>query len=83
MNVVPAQIAGVSSVAVASPPQKKNGGLPDEIVLATLKASFPETLITAKPEVPGAVANANIDIKKAPRSGAKSAWNYRSFNQKR
>ena len=37
MNVVPAQIAGVSSVAVASPPQKKNGGLPDEIVLATCK----------------------------------------------
>jgi hypothetical protein len=33
-------------------------------VLATLKASFPETLITAKPDVPGAVANANIDIKK-------------------
>ena len=37
MNVVPAQIAGVSSVAVASPPQKKNGGLPDVIVLATCK----------------------------------------------
>ena len=32
--------------------------------LATLKASFPETLITAKPDVPGAVAKANIDIKK-------------------
>ena len=37
MNVVPAQIAGVSSVAVASPPQKKNSGLPDEIVLATCR----------------------------------------------
>jgi hypothetical protein len=34
------------------------------IVFATLKASFPETLKTAKPDVPGAVANANIDIKK-------------------
>src|SRR4051794_23935264 len=34
MNVVPAQIAGVESVAVASPPQRDNGGLPDPGVLA-------------------------------------------------
>jgi len=34
------------------------------IVFAILRASFPETLITAKPEIPGAVASANIDIKK-------------------
>jgi histidinol dehydrogenase len=37
MNVVPAQIAGVASIAVASPPQKNNGGLPDEVVLATCR----------------------------------------------
>jgi histidinol dehydrogenase len=37
MNVVPAQIAGVKSIAIASPPQKKNGGLPDEIVMATAR----------------------------------------------
>ncbi|MFQ1001079.1 histidinol dehydrogenase [Modestobacter sp. SSW1-42] len=34
MNVVPAQIAGVESIAVASPPQRDNGGLPDPGVLA-------------------------------------------------
>ena len=35
MNVVPAQIAGVQSIALASPPQKENAGWPNEIVLAT------------------------------------------------
>ncbi len=34
MNVVPAQVAGVASVAVASPPQVDNGGLPHPAVLA-------------------------------------------------
>jgi histidinol dehydrogenase len=34
MNVVPAQIAGVESIAVASPPQKEHFGLPDPGVLA-------------------------------------------------
>jgi histidinol dehydrogenase len=34
MNVVPAQVAGVGSLAVASPPQPENGGLPDARVLA-------------------------------------------------
>jgi histidinol dehydrogenase len=34
MNVVPAQVAGVGSLAVASPPQKENGGLPHPAVLA-------------------------------------------------
>jgi histidinol dehydrogenase len=34
MNVVPAQIAGVASIAVASPPQRDHGGLPDPGVLA-------------------------------------------------
>jgi histidinol dehydrogenase len=34
MNVVPAQEAGVGSLAVASPPQADNGGLPDARVLA-------------------------------------------------
>ena len=35
MNVVPAQIAQVASIAVASPPQKNNDGLPDPLILAT------------------------------------------------
>jgi histidinol dehydrogenase len=35
MNVVPAQIAGVKSIALASPPQKDNAGWPNEIILAT------------------------------------------------
>jgi len=35
MNVVAAQEAGVGSLAVTSPPQKDNGGLPDPVVLAT------------------------------------------------
>ena len=34
MNVVPAQVAGVSSIAVTSPPQLDNGGWPDAGVLA-------------------------------------------------
>lgn len=35
MNVVAAQAAGVGSLAVASPPQKNDAGLPDPVVLAT------------------------------------------------
>jgi histidinol dehydrogenase len=35
MNVVPAQIAKVSSIAVASPPQKDFAGLPHPTILAT------------------------------------------------
>jgi histidinol dehydrogenase len=34
MNVVPAQVAGVSQIAVASPPQAANSGLPHPVVLA-------------------------------------------------
>ncbi|WP_028658794.1 histidinol dehydrogenase [Nocardioides insulae] len=34
MNVVPAQVAGVGSIALASPPQKDFGGLPHPTVLA-------------------------------------------------
>jgi histidinol dehydrogenase len=34
MNVVPAQVAGVESLAVASPPQREHGGLPHPAVLA-------------------------------------------------
>ena len=35
MNVIPAQIAKVQSIAVASPPQKEFGGLPHPTILAT------------------------------------------------
>lgn len=35
MNVVPAQIAGVASIALASPAQVSNSGWPDPIILAT------------------------------------------------
>ncbi len=34
MNVVPAQVAGVESIAVSSPPQKEFGGLPHPTILA-------------------------------------------------
>ncbi|HLH59081.1 MAG TPA: histidinol dehydrogenase [Streptosporangiaceae bacterium] len=34
MNVVPAQVAGVGSIAVASPPRAEHGGLPHPAVLA-------------------------------------------------
>jgi histidinol dehydrogenase len=34
MNVVPAQVAGVESLAVASPPKQEFGGLPNPVVLA-------------------------------------------------
>jgi histidinol dehydrogenase len=34
MNVIPAQIAQVQSIAVASPPQSENGGLPHPTILA-------------------------------------------------
>lgn len=35
MNVIPAQIAGVQSIAVATPPQKEFDGLPHPSILAT------------------------------------------------
>ena len=35
MNVVPAQIANVASIAIASPPQSEFGGLPHPTILAT------------------------------------------------
>lgn len=34
MNVVPAQVAGVGSIAVTSPPQRDNAGLPHPTILA-------------------------------------------------
>ena len=34
MNVVPAQVAGVDSLAVATPPQAESGGLPHPVILA-------------------------------------------------
>lgn len=34
MNVVPAQVAGVGQIAIASPPQRSNGGWPDATILA-------------------------------------------------
>jgi histidinol dehydrogenase len=34
MNVVPAQVAGVSSLALASSPRKEHGGLPEPTILA-------------------------------------------------
>lgn len=35
MNVIPAQIAKVPSIAIASPPQSDNGGWPNKTILAT------------------------------------------------
>jgi len=35
MNVVPAQLAKVTSIAIASPPQIENGGYPNKTILAT------------------------------------------------
>jgi histidinol dehydrogenase len=37
MNVVPAQVAGVASIAVASPPQAEFGGLPHPNILAVCR----------------------------------------------
>lgn len=34
MNVIPAQVAGVKSIALASPPQKEFAGLPHPVILA-------------------------------------------------
>jgi len=34
MNVIPAQVAGVAEIAVASPPQSEHGGLPHPAILA-------------------------------------------------
>ncbi len=34
MNVVPAQVAGVGSIALASPPQRDHGGLPEPTIMA-------------------------------------------------
>ncbi|SER55101.1 histidinol dehydrogenase [Propionibacterium cyclohexanicum] len=37
MNVVPAQVAGVSSIALATPPQAEFGGLPNPTILAVAR----------------------------------------------
>jgi histidinol dehydrogenase len=37
MNVIPAQVAGVGSIAVASPPKGEHGGLPHPAVLAACR----------------------------------------------
>ncbi|MFH8252359.1 histidinol dehydrogenase [Microbacterium sp. B2969] len=37
MNVVPAQVAGVTEVALASPPQRENGGRVHPVILAAAK----------------------------------------------
>lgn len=37
MNVLPAQVAGVASIAVASPAQKENNGWPNKTILAACK----------------------------------------------
>ncbi len=34
MNAVPAQVAGVGSIALSSPPQKSSGGLPEPTIMA-------------------------------------------------
>lgn len=34
MNVIPAQVAGVRSIALSSPPQKNTGGLPEPTIMA-------------------------------------------------
>lgn len=34
MNVIPAQVAGVGSIALVSPPRRDSGGLPDATILA-------------------------------------------------
>src|SRR6185503_1139504 len=34
MNVVPAQVAGVGSIALASPPQQAHGGRPEPTIMA-------------------------------------------------
>ncbi|GGK70726.1 histidinol dehydrogenase [Mangrovihabitans endophyticus] len=69
MNVVPAQIAGVGALVVASPPQKENGGLPDARVLAACALLGVDEVYA----VGGAQAVAMLGYGSAGRDGAAEA----------
>ncbi|WP_313813509.1 histidinol dehydrogenase [Glutamicibacter sp.] len=69
MNTVPAQAAGVQSLALASPPQKEFGGLPHPTILAAAKLLG----ITEVHAMGGAQAVAafayGVDVPQDPRGG--------------
>jgi histidinol dehydrogenase len=69
MNVVPAQVAGVESLVVASPPQPENGGLPDTRVLAACALLGVEEVYG----VGGAQAIAMLGYGSAGRAGSAGA----------
>ncbi|MDT5031501.1 MAG: histidinol dehydrogenase [Actinoplanes sp.] len=69
MNVVPAQVAGVGSLVVASPPQPENGGLPDARVLAACALLGVEEVYA----VGGAQAIAMLGYGSAGRTGSEGS----------
>jgi histidinol dehydrogenase len=69
MNVVPAQVAGVGSLVVASPPQPENGGLPDARVLAACALLGVEEVYA----VGGAQAIAMLGYGSAGRAGSEGS----------
>jgi histidinol dehydrogenase len=69
MNVVPAQVAGVESLVVASPPQQENGGLPDARVLAACALLGVDEVYA----VGGAQAIAMLGYGSAGRAGSADA----------
>jgi histidinol dehydrogenase len=81
MNVVPAQVAGVGEIAVASPPQQSNDGWPDRTILAACAllgvtevyaAGGAQAIAlfgygsTAHDDVPGACAVEPVDVITGP-----------------
>ena len=72
MNVVPAQIAGVQSIAVASPPQRDHGGYPHPTILAACALLG----ITEVYAVGGAQAIAMFayGYQSQPKNGDESGW---------
>jgi histidinol dehydrogenase len=69
MNVVPAQVAGVESLVVASPPQPENDGLPDARVLAACALLGVDEVYA----VGGAQAIAMLGYGSAGRAGSAGA----------
>ncbi|MGC0273477.1 histidinol dehydrogenase [Pseudactinotalea sp. Z1739] len=71
MNVVPAQEAGVTALAVASPPQKDNDGWPDPVVLASCALlGVEEVYAVGGAQAVGMFAHG---VEAAPGAGAENA----------
>lgn len=70
MNVVPAQVAGVEQIVVASPPQREHGGLPHPTVLAACALlGVDEVIAAGGAQAIALLAHGAGDVDGAPLDG--------------